>query len=309
MNRAIDSMNRLFHLFALHLAALLLVLTQSASARAQDDCQINSWLVTTYHHSLAFSQSLEQGSPQEAAVTLENHLALFSITSVRLSMRENGLADSEKLINKLIRTQNILLQVFALSGPQKTLLTAAKLGQGQMLDEVQKIVSAMRCPADPTWHPAEVGDSLGTSGAAIPASYLTLIILVALIVATLLTRQIMKYSARKQRQAKRHVCNIHARFLHSNARFDAKIVDISREGAKLRTETPKPGTVKCSVILLGHDTPAQIRWSNKTFTGVTFRHPLSADMLDTLLESPQSPAELLASKNKSGTRLGAALHE
>ncbi|MCP1170510.1 PilZ domain-containing protein, partial [Limimaricola sp. ASW11-118] len=107
----------------------------------------------------------------------------------------------------------------------------------------------------------------------------------ALGLAALAALAVSRVQRKRQRQAKRHAVNLPARIRSGTAETETRLIDISRQGAKLRLDAGfEPAGLRGVTILLGdRRIGATARWRNKHFLGVQFLRPLPDDAVAPIL--------------------------
>jgi hypothetical protein len=134
----------------------------------------------------------------------------------------------------------------------------------------------------------------GRPGAATRPPQTTLDLLLAFLVALALMGAAASVAARvrrdRRRRHQRFPCAVDVEMVVGHTRRPARIVDVSRSGAKLRLAAPPDAG--CSVTLQSGAgaLPFQVLWSNAHFAGGTFQPMLSRRALAAVLEADTATA-------------------
>ena len=93
-----------------------------------------------------------------------------------------------------------------------------------------------------------------------------------------------RLSKRKSKRAQRHPCHIETEFHLGDEKYFATLLDISREGGKIRFDGPTPPMgAEFPLTFENHQTTARCMWSKPPFCGVLFARPLTDADLNSLL--------------------------
>ncbi|EYD73807.1 PilZ domain-containing protein [Limimaricola hongkongensis] len=100
-----------------------------------------------------------------------------------------------------------------------------------------------------------------------------------------LVRLMIGRSQLRARQAQRHVVNLPARVRGDSGEIEARLLDISRLGAKLRVDPAfEPDGLEQMMVLFGdREIEAALRWRTTHYLGVQFAKPLSAEAVAPLI--------------------------
>lgn len=99
-------------------------------------------------------------------------------------------------------------------------------------------------------------------------------------------RLLVAHRRRGRRQAQRHVVNLPVRLQHEGFECEARLLDISRLGAKLRVDADDlPDDLDRMMLRMGErEIEAALRWRNAHYLGVQFLKPLSAETMTPLVQ-------------------------
>lgn len=104
---------------------------------------------------------------------------------------------------------------------------------------------------------------------------------------------LVRHGQRRRRREQRHSVNLPARLRSGGEEIEARLLDISRLGAKLRIDpgvgAPDPSRI---MLFLGdREIEAAPRWRNTHYLGVQFVKPLSEEMMAPLIQPARGPRE------------------
>ncbi|MGR3464297.1 PilZ domain-containing protein [Limimaricola sp.] len=101
-----------------------------------------------------------------------------------------------------------------------------------------------------------------------------------------LVRLMVGRSQLRARQAQRHVVNLPARVRGDTGEIEARLLDISRLGAKLRVDPAfePEGLTRMMVLFGDREIEAALRWRTTHYLGVQFAKPLSAEAMAPLIQ-------------------------
>ncbi|AUJ63809.1 hypothetical protein B9057_05565 [Aestuarium zhoushanense] len=124
--------------------------------------------------------------------------------------------------------------------------------------------------------------------------------------------------ALRHAKARRFTCSIETTILHQGKVIPARIIDISRLGAKITlTDTPPfERRQKITIMVNGQPLPCRVAWSNTHVSGIKFRRALTAaDLVAALGRGPRVEQTRKRSQrgkpmrqNENGTPRGAAIN-
>lgn len=274
-------------------AALALAAGSPAAAAAPTSsratCMLLSDLALMQYQMRKFHDMLKTGSGTGEARRLHHWLDDHPQVELRIRMRRAGLQNFERATLDLMTRHKGLLEIHRRHGPAKALAEAERLGTDARLQTYAARILPLPCnfaPSEDT--PGAALSGLGRlkdlpQEAAIAGSLLTLILGAA--AAGLMQR----LARRRLRLSRRHPCALPCILDCGGHRFEARIVDISRLGAKVRVglEDGQPvplirGDVTAAVAGLP-PIEAQTSRQDHDYVGIKFSRRLARAELKKLL--------------------------
>ncbi len=287
---------------SLMLTALLATSVALASAdrvaASRATCMLQSDLVTFQHGARGFLEHLKHGNAPGDVTLLRHWLEQHSVVNLRMSMRRAGLETFEPMAVRLITQQKGLLQIYDRNGTAAAMSSAERLNTAALLNQFARRIIPLACdlPA------GEVRAGSGGNGAggeqwmsretAIATSFTALILGGAgLVIGERLAR-------RHRRRSKRYPCSLPCSLQTNQQLLRAKLVDISRMGAKVRiwnlSGSPLPAVRSAVTVAFPavDEIQAQVIWQSADYVGVNFTKPMSRETLQTLLKwSKRGPTD------------------
>lgn len=284
-----------FKPFALSAAAALTLAAAGPAAAATPSpsratCELLSDLVFMQHQMREYHQVLRTGKGSGEAQRLRNWLADHPQVDLRIRLRRAGMHRYERLTLNLITRYKGLLEIHRRHGAEAAAANAKRRRTAALLETYAARIVPLPC----NYVPPQDTEGVSLSGigklkqlpqeAVIAGSLLTLILGAA--AAVLLER----LARRRLRLSRRHPCALPCILKSGDFRFEARIVDISRLGAKVRVglEDGQPvplieGEVAAEAagLLL---IEAQATWQNNDYVGIKFSKRLSRGHLKKLLK-------------------------
>ncbi|CUI01018.1 PilZ domain-containing protein [Leisingera aquaemixtae] len=219
-------------------AALALAAGSPAAAAAPSSsratCMLLSDLVLMQYQMRKFHDMLKAGTDTGEARRLHHWLSDHPQVDLRIRLRRAGLQNFERSTLDLITRHKGLLEIHRRHGPGKAEAEAKRLGTDARLQSYSARILPLPCNYVPPEDSA--GGALSGLGqlkrlpqeAVITGSLLTLILGAA---AGVLAQRLAR---RRLRLSRRHPCALPCFLECGDHRFEARIVDISRLGAKVR---------------------------------------------------------------------------
>lgn len=285
-----------FKSFVICAAAALLLATGGIAAASTPSssraaCMLLSDLVLMQHQMRKFHKMLQTGNDTGEARSLRNWLTNHPRVELRIRLRRAGMQSFERLTLDLITRHKSLLEIHRRHGPGKAAANAKRRGTEALLETYAARIIPLPCNFVPPQDTAGVTPSgLGRlerlpQETVIAGSLLTLVLGAA--VAFLLER----FTRRRLRLSRRHPCALPCILDSGGHRLEARIVDISRRGAKIRVgledsqDVPEiEGDVMVNASGL-MQLEAQTIWQNNDYLGVKFSRPLARGQLKKLLKA------------------------
>ncbi|UWQ81152.1 PilZ domain-containing protein [Leisingera sp. S132] len=268
-------------------------------------CLLQSDLVMFQHEARGFLEHLRTGNDPAKARQLSHWLEDHPVVTLRVRMRRSGMEVYEPLAIRLVTQQKGLLQVYNRHGNAKAEISAERLGTAALLEEFAARIIPLPCNFAPDQKqtaatPAGIGRIRGISQETAIASSLSVLLLAGggLFLAERIAR-------RHRRRRRRHPCSLNCSLKRNRQTLRAKLVDISRLGAKLRV-WQLPGIPDLAskdevlAVLPGlEDIPALVTWQNADYIGVKFSKPMAAEDLQALLKLSKKAAAAPAAETEA----------
>ncbi|WP_323783502.1 PilZ domain-containing protein [Leisingera sp.] len=220
------------------------------------------------------------------------------VEALQIRMRRLGMQSFELLTIRLITQQERLLEEYRLHGQQKAGASALRFGTSALLDDYASRIIPLPCNYDPQQDvEGSTAAGMGRLPALSPETTVisSLLFILLLSGAGLLLAQ--QLARRHRRRQYRHPCSLPCNLLSGQTLLQAKLVDISQMGAKVRvwnnqekTLSTLSGDLTAALPGIG-SAGAQITWKNANYLGLKFTTPLTGEELQTLLAWP--PAKQL----------------
>ncbi|WP_254683356.1 PilZ domain-containing protein [Phaeobacter sp. LSS9] len=278
------------------LFALLFItgLFLGAEPLAARECRVFNKLMTLTLASEDMLGYLRTGRNSRAVQELERFLSNTSKTELQRGMQRENLRELSKATNNLIAQQRSLLRVLSIKDRRTAERTSVKLFARETLDAYRRDLSRMPCyrahkkdlsaggigslPA--LGHISSTTAAIGSLG--LVAFGALCFILFERRVATL------------KRRRKRHTCNLDCLLLHAEEEAEATLLDISQEGAKIKSD------FICAVgdvisLDLPEDAPqvelsGRVQWCNANYFGIQFKERLPRDVVKKLAGFRRAPS-------------------
>jgi len=266
--------------------------TSGSATASRATCLLQSELVILQYKARGFLDFLDTGRDSGRARELRHWMEDHPAVPLRMKMRRAGMEAYETLTMRVITQQKGLLEVYRIKGLDQAGISAQRLGAQALLEGFADRIIPLPCDFVPQRDlPGETATGMGrlrtiSRDTAIASSLIALLVSGAgLFLAERLAR---KHQRRKQRYPCALVCSLQC----GKLQYQAKLVDISRLGAKLRVwhedGQPLPDT-KEDVTITATGTfslDAQITWKNTDYIGLKFSERLSEQDLHALLKLP-----------------------
>lgn len=272
------------------LAAPVAALTGADPVEAsRATCLLQSDLVMFQHEARGFLEHLQTGGNPGKARQLQHWLEDHPVVTLRMNMRRAGMEVYEPLAMRLITQQKGLLQVYNRHGIAKAETSAERLGTAALLEEFAARIIPLPCDFSPEQDQAAdtragMGRIRGISQETAIASSLSALLLGG--GAMFLAERIAR---RHRRRRRRYPCSLPCSLKSKRQMMRAKLVDISRMGAKIRV-WQLPGTPALSpkdeilAIFPGlEEIRSHVTWHSADYVGVKFSKPMTEEDLRTLL--------------------------
>ncbi|WP_082015788.1 PilZ domain-containing protein [Leisingera sp. ANG-M7] len=266
------------------------------AAASRATCLLQSDLVMFQHEARGFLEHLQTGNNPVKARLLQHWLEDHPVVTLRMQMRRSGMEVYEPLAIRLITQQKGLLQVYNRHGIAKAGTSAERLGTATLLEEFAARIIPLPCDFAPQQKneadtPAGIGRIRGISQETAIASSLSVLLLAGggLFLAERIAR-------RHRRRRRRHPCLLNCDLKRNRQTLRAKLVDISRMGAKVRVwQLPgipalSPKDEVMAVFPGLEDIRAQVTWQNADYVGMKFSKPMTAEELQLLLSLSKQTA-------------------
>lgn len=281
------------------LAAPAAVLSDTgAAAAARPTCLLQSDLVMLQHEARGFLEFLKSGADPAEARQLEHWLDDHPEVALSMQLRRTGMEGFEPITMQLISQQKGLLEIYRQHGLAKAGASAERLEAAALLEEFASRIIPLPCDFTPLENlkdstAAGMGRIKGLSQeTAIASSFLVVVLGAG---GAFLAERIAR---RQRRRRRRHPCSLPCTLQCGPYRLPAKLVDISRLGAKVRiwdrSGTPLTAMrseIKAMVPVLG-EVAAQVPWQTSDYVGLKFTRPLSQEDLQALLRwSPRTAVQ------------------
>ncbi|ATF18159.1 PilZ domain protein [Phaeobacter gallaeciensis] len=279
-------------LFALVIVTALFLSVEPLAAR---ECRVFNKLMTLTLASEDMLGYLRTGRNSRAVQELERFLSNTSKTELQRGMQRENLRELSKATNNLIAQQRSLLRVLSIKDRRTAERTSVKLFARDTLAAYRRELARMPCQ---NAHKKEnMGGNLGAlpalgqiSSTTAAAGSLGLVALGALCF-ILFERRMTTLKRRR----KRHTCNLDCHLLYAEEEADATLLDISQEGAKIKSD------VICAVgdeisLDLPEDAPqvelsGRIQWCNANYFGIHFKDRLPRDVVKKLAGFRRAPSQ------------------
>ncbi|UWQ55406.1 PilZ domain-containing protein [Leisingera caerulea] len=275
-------------------AALILALGGTAAAAAPSasraTCMLLSDLVMMQHQMRQFHEMLKTGNDTGEARRLRNWLVDHPQVDLRIRLRRAGMQSYERSTLDLITRYKSLLEIQRRHGRRKAAANAQRRGTETLL----QVYAARIVPLPCNYVPPQ-----GTAGAALsglgklkrlPQETVIAGSLLTLILGAAAAFVLQRLARRRLRLSRRHPCALPCILKCGDYRFEARIVDISRLGAKVRvgledgqTVPAIAGDVTAGVTGLP-PLEAQALRQDHDYVGIKFARRLSRGQLKTLLK-------------------------
>ncbi|KIC25363.1 MULTISPECIES: PilZ domain-containing protein [unclassified Leisingera] len=252
-------------------------------------CVLQSDLVIFQHEARQFLEYLRTGNGPRAARQLEHWLEDHPDVTLRMQMRRAGMDAYEPLAMRLITQQKGLLQVYNRHGQAKAEVSAQRLGTSALLEEFAARIIPLPCDYAPEKESsadtaAGMGRIRGISQETAIAGSLSALVLGG--GGMFLAERVAR---RHRRRRRRYPCSLPCSLKTPAQMLRAKLVDISRMGAKIRiwqlpgTPLPPPKKDVIAVFPGVGEIRAQVTWQSADYVGVKFLKPMTAEELRSLL--------------------------
>lgn len=280
----------------LNLVLLLLFGGAGAGAAQQMNCHVFDDLTTLLHLSEHFLDDIEMGANTGAAKRLSNFLNNTSLVELRVRIVENGFEKISGPTAKFMALQETILRMRAIGGQFKAASAARKLRMRQKLEIYRKELVSLPCmDVHGIWRKAVDTPSqslISTKAASIGAVLILVLGVVAFVVFDRIQRRI---SGRKKRFMCRAKCTIQTGGVEEP--IEAQIVDISRIGAKIKTDASCPVGHEAELIFpkkkveLPEETlryeswsfVARVVWRKGEYFGLEFKDVLAKERMKQLI--------------------------
>ncbi|UWQ30407.1 PilZ domain-containing protein [Leisingera sp. M523] len=267
-----------------------------AAASSRATCMLQSDLALMRHEMREFLDYLRTGQQDGQAKNLRHWMADHPAVPLRMRMRRSGMGAYEPLTMRLITQQKGLLEVYRIHGRERAEVSARRLGARALLENLSRQIVSLPCDFVPK--DMQIGQAQANLGPLLPYRRRTAIAssLLALLLAGAGLFLAERVTRKRLRLRRRYHCSLPCTLHCRQRRFPAKIVDISRVGAKIRVlEQPQEPrepqfNIKEAVIasvpgVASFD--AQIMWQNADYFGIKFNAKLLRADLKALLNSNQ----------------------
>lgn len=262
------------------------------------NCRVFDDLVSLVHLSEKFLDDVETGADSGAANRLSNFLRETSVVDIRLRIVENGFDKISSPTSKLMALQKTLLRMRSIGGQFKAAEAARKLRIRAKLEVYRKELVTLPCSdVHGIWR--RPGDSVSDALVSTKtASIGAVVVLILGVLAFLLFDRMQK---RNSGQRKRFVCRADCKVQVEKGEEPAEgqIVDISRLGAKVKTDTicevgsevevflPKKRMIfpDHSVTYEGWSFLGKVLWCKGEYLGLEFKALLDQDRMDQLISA------------------------
>ncbi len=269
-------------------------------------CLLQSDLVIFQHEARGFLEHLRTGKDPAKARELQHWLEDHPVVTLRMSMRRSGMEMYEPLAMRLITQQKGLLQVYNRHGIAKAETSAERLGTAALLEEFAARIIPLPCDFAPVRkHAANTPSGLGRIRSISQETAIASSVSVLLLGGGFLFLA-ERIARRHRRRRRRHPCSLNCGLERGGQTLQAKLVDISRLGAKIRVwQLPDIPALspKDEVMALFpglEEIRAQVTWQNADYAGVKFSKLMTAEDLQMLLRlSKQTTAP--AAEAETGT--------
>ncbi|AHD03039.1 PilZ domain-containing protein [Leisingera methylohalidivorans] len=264
----------------------------TAAASSRETCQLQSDLMNFQHEVRGFLEHLQTGrnphQPMRLLQWMEDHPAV----ALRTRMRRLGLQSFELLTMRLITQQESLLAEYRLHGQKKAGVSALRFGTSALLDEYANRIIPLPCNYDPQ---QDVEGSTAAGMGRLPAltpetTVISALLFIMLSGAGLFLAE--RFARRHRRRRYRHPCSLPCNLHSGQTLLQAKLVDISQLGAKVRVWKNQDKALTglsrdLTAALPGIGSAgAQITWKNTDYLGLEFTTPLTGEELQILLAWP-----------------------
>ncbi|AUQ62818.1 bacterial type IV pilus assembly (PilZ) protein-like protein [Phaeobacter inhibens] len=283
-------------MWGVSLFALLIVTSffLGAEPLAARECRVFNKLMTLTLASEEMLNYLRTGSNSRAVQELERFLSNTTKTELHRGMQREELNELSKATHNLIAQQHSLLRVLSIKDRRTAERTSVKLFARETLAAYRRELARMPCQ-----NAHKKGTTDGNLGAlpalgqisstTAAAGSLGLVALGALCF-ILFERRMTTLKRRR----KRHTCNLDCHLLYAEEEAEATLLDISQEGAKIKSD------VICAVgdkisLKLPKDAPqvdlsGQVQWCNANYFGIQFKDRLPRDVVKTLAGFRRAPS-------------------
>ncbi len=268
-----------------------------AAASSRATCMLQSDLTLMQHEMRQFLEFLQSGREDGQARQLRNWMQDHPAVPLRMRMRRAGMGAYEPITMRLITQQKGLLEVYRFHGRERAEISAGRLGAQVLLEEFSSQVIPLPCDFAPT--ELQTGQAKAGLGQLLPYRRTTAIAstLLALILGAAGLFLAERVTRKRLRLTRRYHCSLPCTLHCNQRRYPAKIVDISRVGAKIRVleQSQEPQfEIKedvCVSVPGVASFDAQVLWQNADYFGVKFNAKLLRAELKALLNSNQAVEE------------------
>ncbi|NSY36907.1 PilZ domain-containing protein [Leisingera sp. ANG59] len=275
-------------------------------------CLLQSDLVIFQHEARGFLQHLKTGNNPGKARQLQHWLEDHPVVTLRMNMRRSGMEVYEPLAMRLITQQKGLLQVYNRHGIAKAETSAERLGTAALLEEFAARIIPLPCDfaperSQPADTPAGMGRITGISQETAIASSLSALALGG--GAMFLAERIAR---RHRRRRRRYPCLLPCSLKTRVQTLRAKLIDISRLGAKIRvwqlpgTPLPRPKSEVTAVLPGIGEVRSQVTWHSADYIGVKFSKSITEADLRVLLDCSKQAAAAPAAQTAAGAQANPA---
>ncbi len=281
------------------LVLLAFALGAAGTANAEElNFSVFNDLTTLVHLSENFLDDVETAANTGAANRLSKFLLETTVVELRIRIVKNGFDKISRPTSKLVALQKTLLNVRASGGQFKAAAAARKLRIRAKLEAYRKELVALPCSdVHGSWRlPGQsFSDALVSTKTASIGGVLVLIL--GVFAFLLFDRLQKRTSGKKKRFVCRADCKIQIN--EDEEATEAQIVDISRIGAKVKTESACPVGSEIEVVLpkkrvmFPNETVTidswsfvgKIMWSKGDYMGLEFKELMEQDRMDQLISA------------------------
>ncbi|KII18255.1 pilus assembly protein PilZ [Phaeobacter sp. S60] len=277
------------------LCALVIVACSFLGAEplAARECRVFNKLMTLTLASEEVLEYLRTGRNPRAMLEMERLLANISKTKLHRGMQRENLRELLRATDNLIAQQRGLLRILAIKDRWTAERTSVKMFARETLDAFRRDLARMPCyrahKKDGTnrergsqaafRHISSTTAAVGSLG----------LVAIGALCFILFERRMTVL----RRRRKRYTCNLDCNLLCGGAASDATLLDISQEGAKIKSD------VICAVgdmisLTLPDDAPqvsltGRVQWCNTNYFGIQFKELLPREVVKKLAGFRRAP--------------------